>query len=284
MGNNNKGQKRKCFVITPIGDKNSDIFRKAKGVIESVVKPVLKKQGFEDVKPSYEITESGMIGNQIIERIMNDDLVIANLTGNNPNVMYELAIRHATAKPIIHICEIGTILPFDIKDNRTIFYADDMLGTRELEEGIEKFVKNIEYDKKYKNNPIYNSMNIMNLFDEMGSGGRKTEADILQKILNEISFLKTNIETKKYIKENIGIYEVSAKLFKTKEEIAEKIMDSFPDDISVVMAYDSENNEAYLDITAMTSYYQENFLSIIDEIIKKSEVCEYAFSEIRKIC
>lgn len=116
-----KALKKKCFIITPIGDEGSETFRMAKGVIESVIKPVLERNGFEDIKPAYEILESGMIGNQIVDRIVNDDLVIANLTGNNPNVMYELAIRHAAAKPIIHICETGTKLLFDIKDNRTIF-------------------------------------------------------------------------------------------------------------------------------------------------------------------
>ena len=61
-----KEQGRKCFIITPIGDEKSDIFRKAKGVIESVIKPVLKEYGFDDIKPAYEINVSGMINTQII--------------------------------------------------------------------------------------------------------------------------------------------------------------------------------------------------------------------------
>ena len=77
-------EQKKCFIITPIGNDGSETFRMAKGVIESVIKPVLERNGFEDIKPAYEILESGMIGNQIVDRIVNDDLVIANLTGNNP--------------------------------------------------------------------------------------------------------------------------------------------------------------------------------------------------------
>lgn len=99
------------------------------------------------------------IGNQIVRRIISDDLVVANLTGNNPNVMYELAIRHMTAKPIVTICENGTILPFDIKDSRTIFYKDDMLGTQELKNAFESFVTDIDYSSCYKDNPIYNAVN-----------------------------------------------------------------------------------------------------------------------------
>lgn len=124
----------KCFIITPIGNSDSEIFRQISGVINSVIKPTLKKYGFLDIKAAHEISEPGSINTQIINRIVNDDLVIANLTENNPNVMYELCLRHVTAKPIIHICEIGTTLPFDIKDNRTIFYKNDMYGVFELSE------------------------------------------------------------------------------------------------------------------------------------------------------
>lgn len=150
----NLKNRKKCFIITPIGDEGSNTFRKAKGVIESAIKPVLQENGFDDIKPAYEIMESGMIGKQIVNRIIKDDLVVANLTGNNPNVMYELAIRHVIAKPIIHICENGATLPFDIKDSRTIFYNDDMLGTEELKNMFRKFVLNLDYSKHYTDNPI----------------------------------------------------------------------------------------------------------------------------------
>lgn len=150
---------KKCFIITPIGNTDSEIFRKTKGVIDSVIKPVLQEHGFSDIKPAYEITEQGTIGNQIISRIIGDDLVVANLTGNNPNVMYELAIRHITAKPIVTICENGTILPFDIKDSRTIFYKNDMYGVTELRNAFESFVANIDYSACYKDNPVYNAVN-----------------------------------------------------------------------------------------------------------------------------
>ncbi len=158
---------RKCFIITPIGEIGSRTFRDAKGVIESSIRPVLTKYGFKDIKPAYEIKESGMIGNQIIERILFDDLVVANLTGVNPNVMYELAVRHVISKPIIHICDRNTILPFDIKDCRTIFYDNDMLGARELESEFEKYVREIDFSIEYNDNPICNKTDkIKNIFTE----------------------------------------------------------------------------------------------------------------------
>lgn len=168
-------QGKKCFIITPIGSENSNTFRKAKGVIESVIKPILTEYGFDDVKPAYEINVSGMINTQIINRIIDDDLVIANLTGNNPNVMYELCLRHVVAKPIIHICEDGTSLPFDIKDSRTIFYKDDMLGVKELENKLRKFVAEIEYDIDQMDNPIYTASKYGKLLKETREGTKENE-------------------------------------------------------------------------------------------------------------
>jgi hypothetical protein len=43
------------------------------------------------------------------------DLVVADLTGANPNVYYELALRHSTAKPFVHLAREGTEIPFDIR-------------------------------------------------------------------------------------------------------------------------------------------------------------------------
>lgn len=196
--------KKKCFIITPIGEDGSETFRMAKGVIESVIKPILRKNGFGDIKPAYEILESGMIGNQIVDRIVNDDLVIANLTGNNPNVMYELAIRHAAAKPIIHICEFGTKLPFDIKDNRTIFYKNDMLGTKELMEGLDRFVKTVDYRKEYMDNPIYSGIRTGRILKNLDESGKENEAQLLQQIINLLNNQQKNMVRNQY-KENYCI-------------------------------------------------------------------------------
>lgn len=139
-----------CFIITPIGNSNSAIYRHINGVIRSVIRPCLEKAGFTKIKAAHEINELGSINTQVITSILDADLVVANLTGTNPNVMYELCLRHAIAKPVIHICEAGTDLPFDIKDSRTIFYRNDMLGVDELKEALETMLREIDYTKDYK--------------------------------------------------------------------------------------------------------------------------------------
>lgn len=44
-----------------------------------------------------------MISDPTISDILNAKLVVAGLTGLNPNVFYELGIRHSSMKPVIHI-------------------------------------------------------------------------------------------------------------------------------------------------------------------------------------
>jgi hypothetical protein len=70
---------------------------------------------------SDKLGEPGIITSQVIKRITEDDLVIADLTELNPNVFYELAIRHMIGKPLVQIMEKGHRLPFDVAAARTVF-------------------------------------------------------------------------------------------------------------------------------------------------------------------
>lgn len=175
---NNK--KRSCFIITPIGNENTEIRRMADGVILSVLKPILSNAGYE-VIDSRNISNTGSITNQIMIHILNDYLVIANLTGLNPNVMYELAVRHSTAKPVITICQEETILPFDIRDERTIFYKNDMKGVVELVPQLLKAIDSIKEDDKNMDNPIYRARAYFQLLNNTDNDNMKI---IIQSSLN----------------------------------------------------------------------------------------------------
>lgn len=123
------GGKKKVFIITPIGKPGSDIYKEARGVIDTIVAPVLGEKNFEIHNP-MDSTAPGSISKDIIQKIVDDDLVIVNLTGQNPNVMYELALRHASNKPVVILIRSDEIqnIPFDIKDERVIPYDNQLFG------------------------------------------------------------------------------------------------------------------------------------------------------------
>lgn len=112
---------RKCFVIGPIGTEGSEDREHSDKVLRYLIRHTLEPLGFEVVRAD-EISEPGSITSQVVQRIVDSDLVVADLTNTNSNVMYELALRHATGKPVIQLMAKGQKLPFDVASERTIYF------------------------------------------------------------------------------------------------------------------------------------------------------------------
>lgn len=144
----------KCFVIAPIGAPGSEIRKQADGLLAEAIRPVVEESLRLDVVAPHEIAEVGSITRQVIQHLLEADLVVADLTGLNPNVMYELAVRHASRKPVVPIGSRETSLPFDVSDERTIFYEDSMHGLNELKPKLEDAAR-AALKSEEPDNPIY---------------------------------------------------------------------------------------------------------------------------------
>lgn len=110
-----------CFYVTPIGDEASEERKHADVFLGHLVEPAVEAldAGMNVVRADH-IENPGLITAQVIQHILHARLVIADLSFHNPNVFYELALRHATGKPTVLICRQQDKLPFDISDIRTI--------------------------------------------------------------------------------------------------------------------------------------------------------------------
>jgi hypothetical protein len=108
-----------CFVLSPIGDAESDVRKRSDQVFKHIIEPVCKSASYKAVRAD-QISEPGIITTQIIQHITEDRMLLADLTGKNPNVFYELAVRHAVRKPYVQIIQRGERIPFDVSAIRTI--------------------------------------------------------------------------------------------------------------------------------------------------------------------
>lgn len=112
-------EKPECFVIAPIGTEKSDIRTRSDQILKHVIRPVADECGYKAVRAD-EISEPGSITTQVINRILEAPMVVADLTGNNANVFYELAVRHAIRKPYVQLIQKGERIPFDVAGIRSI--------------------------------------------------------------------------------------------------------------------------------------------------------------------
>jgi hypothetical protein len=110
--------KTTCFVIAPIDQEGSEQRKHSDMILESLIRRSLDPEW--DVVRADQITAPGMISGQVIEYLLQSGLVVADLSFHNPNVFYELALRHAVGKPTVHLIRSGDMIPFDLKDFRTI--------------------------------------------------------------------------------------------------------------------------------------------------------------------
>lgn len=111
----------KVFVISPIGSPGTEKHHKATLTLDYIIKKALPEDRWEVTRGDASLSPDS-IGHDIIKRINEADLVVADLTDHNANVFYELAIAHGWDKPVIHIIEDGQAIPFDIADLRVVSY------------------------------------------------------------------------------------------------------------------------------------------------------------------
>lgn len=108
-----------CFLISPIGTEGSEQRKHANLVLGSLIEPALEGLGLRLVRAD-KISKPGLITAQVIDHLVRAPLVVADLSFGNPNVYYELALRHACRKPTVQVIRAGDHLPFDVGQFRTV--------------------------------------------------------------------------------------------------------------------------------------------------------------------
>lgn len=124
-GRDTKIEDNKVFVLMPFNEEWS------KRIWEMILKPTIIKANFNPVRAD------DLFGHEIMEDIwkgiLTAKVVLADITGRNPNVFYELGIAHALGKDVIIITQNIDDIPFDLKGHRCISYSERIDGCKKLE-------------------------------------------------------------------------------------------------------------------------------------------------------
>ena len=99
------------------------------------IKESAKAKSFRAVRVD-DIWENSTIIQDIFELIYKSKIVIADFTGKNPNVMYEVGIAHTLGKLVIPIAQSVDDLPFDLRHHRALTYLPNSEGQEELKKSL----------------------------------------------------------------------------------------------------------------------------------------------------
>jgi hypothetical protein len=125
-------RREQAFVISQIGAEGTPVRERADIVADYIVAPVAKEFGLE-VERSDRDPTPGPITSRILRSLLASRVVVADLTGENPNVYYELCFSHSFGLPVVILIDKSENLPFDIKAERVIPLGDE--GTIDMQQG-----------------------------------------------------------------------------------------------------------------------------------------------------
>ena len=195
---------KKCFVVSPIGDAGTDIRKNADQLYQHIIKPVCEKCGFAAQRVD-EFNTSNSITQEILDALNDYDLVIADLTGHNPNVFFEIGYRTKSQKPIIHLKRKDETIPFDVSSIRTFEYdLTDLDMVTATKERLEQVIRNFKYDEykeskrgnNFENNMIVASLNdIQYKIDVLTEEIKKKENETIKTVIETFNAQKPEPES-----------------------------------------------------------------------------------------
>lgn len=133
-------EKDLCFVLMAFESPYTEIYDK-------VIKPTVESEGFRCIK-SDDIFSTTSVIEDIWSNINKASLIIAEISNNNPNVMYELGICHTVGKEVMMITQHPENIPFNFRHLRAYPYRNDIAGSVEIKKNISSMIQHIKSTRK----------------------------------------------------------------------------------------------------------------------------------------
>jgi len=179
-----KEERKVCFVIMPFSDPDGYEKGHFKKIYEQIFKPAIENAGYTAFRMD-ENSESTLIQAKIYNHLINEPMVLCDLSSKNPNVLYELGIRHAYDKPVVLVQEEGQSHIFDIAGLTTVSYRKNRVYDEVIQDQ-KNITEAIKQTAKAQNN--YSVMSLVNLnpamLDSKNSITREERMEILMAEIN----------------------------------------------------------------------------------------------------
>lgn len=199
-------QEKKCFVMMPFSSPAGYEENHFTKVYEQIIKPAIEEAGYEAYR-----TDENKICDSIIDKIFdgiqNCEMALCDLSGKNPNVLYELGLRQAYDKPVVLIQDERTEKIFDVSGISTVGYR----STRLYEDVLDAREKIGEAIKQTKEGKVHSVVQIVKATTAQFSPDASSQDDqlgiLLQTIMTEISDLKNRTLPSTIAREGYEAYE-----------------------------------------------------------------------------
>jgi hypothetical protein len=215
----------KCFVIMPFGNPDLDAghARRLELIYSEWIKPTVESIKYDAEsciachRADKELRPEEIV-NHIMENLISSDLVIADLSGRNANVFYELGVRHAVNNNTILIADNLADVPFDLRGLRTIIYTYEPEQMNRLKRSLEQAISEILREPEKIDNPVrrflYNR-EVDKLIKQATPPGYDVFKDIIAEVgslrnevtdhLNEVRQVMKLMTSKESVTSDIGI-------------------------------------------------------------------------------
>jgi len=183
---------RECFFIAPIGEEGSAVRKRSDGVRDLIVEEAAAAHGLK-TRRADDFGEPGLITSQIVDCCLTAKMCVADLTDGNPNVYYELSVRHGKLLPVVLIAESGTKLPFDISQARVIFFEHTLSSGRRAREKVKEQIGAALERGVPAENPISSGMRLAEL---QGGGGEEKALAMVMDRLERLGATTADIDSR----------------------------------------------------------------------------------------
>lgn len=141
-----------CFVIMPFSTSTSNSEDEWTEIFEKLFKKAWKSFNIDCYRTQV---ARGSITKDIIEKLYSASIVFADLTDSNPNVMYELGVRHSFKKPSVMVKAKDAKIPFDVSVYHVFDYEYTIEGLEKLTDYIGRVIKDVDMYPNKSDNPIW---------------------------------------------------------------------------------------------------------------------------------